>query len=82
MRKTALTALSTALILGVLGAGSLAIAGDRDDGPSGGTKIGPQGQVFGTPNEWRGNGQYAYGFAPSVQSKLPVHAHGHRANVR
>ena len=31
MRKTALTALSTALLLGVLGAGSLAIASDRDD---------------------------------------------------
>jgi hypothetical protein len=82
MRKTALTALSTALVLGVLGAGSLAIAGDRDDGPSGGYKTGPQGQLFGTPNEWRANGQNAYGFAPSFQNKPPVHTHAHRTNVR
>jgi len=82
MRKTALTALSTALILGVLGAGSLAIAGDRDDGPSGGYKIGPLGQQLGTSNEWRTNGQNAYGFVPSVQNKLPVHTHSHPAKAR
>jgi hypothetical protein len=81
MRKTALTALSTALILGVLGAGSLALAGDQDR-DSGGYKIGPLGQVLGTPNEWRGNGQNAYGFAPSVRSKQTVHKHTNPANVR
>jgi hypothetical protein len=81
MRKTALTALSTALILGALGAGSLAIASDTDrDG--GGYKIGPLGQVFGAPNDWRANGQNAYGFAPSVQLKQPVHKHTHPATSR
>jgi hypothetical protein len=78
MRKTALTALSTALILGVLGAGSLVLASDTDrDG--GGYKVGPQGQVFESWN-WNGNeGRNAYGFAPSIQDKQPVHKNTHRA---
>jgi len=59
MRKTALTALSTALLLGVLGAGSLAIASERDDG--GGYKIGPQGHVLGA-DQWGTGGRNAYGF--------------------
>src|SRR5579862_628868 len=74
MRKTALTALSTALILGVLGAGSLALASDNDrDG--GGYKIGPLGQVFGDWNSNANAGRNAYGFAPSIQAKQPVHKH-------
>jgi len=78
MRKTALTALSTALVLGVLGAGSLAIASDRDD-ETGGYKIGTLGQVLG---DWNGNqGRNAYGFVPSHQSR-PAHKRTHPANAQ
>jgi len=73
MRKTVLTALATAILLGALGAGSLALANDNDD--RGGYKIGPLGQVFG---DWRGNdtaGRNAYGFVPSIHGKQPVQHH-------
>jgi hypothetical protein len=79
MRKTALTALSTALLLGVLGAGSLAIASERDDG--GGYKIGPQGQVFGA-DQWGTDGRNDYGFVQSLPTTRPAHKHGHPASVR
>jgi hypothetical protein len=77
MRKTVLTALSTAILVGVLGASSLALASERDE--AGGYKIGPLGQVLGTPSEWsvKGTtaGQNAYGFVPSVHNKQPVRQH-------
>jgi hypothetical protein len=70
MRKMILTALSTAIILGAFGAGSVALASERDD-TGGGYRIGPLGQVFGTPTV--STGQHAYGFVPSVHSKQPAH---------
>jgi hypothetical protein len=72
MRNKTIIALSTAIFLGVLGASSVALAGSRDDGPSGGFQVGPLGQVLGTPNEWNA-GRNAYGFVPPVHSKQPVH---------
>jgi hypothetical protein len=73
MRNKTIIALSTAIFLGVFGASSVALAGDRDDGPTGGYHIGPLGQTLGTPNEWNSTGRDAYGFVPSVHSKQPVH---------
>ena len=73
MRSKTVIALSTAIFLGVLGASSLALAGDRDDGAGGGYSVGPLGQVLGTPTEWNATGRNAYGLAPSVHSKRPVH---------
>jgi hypothetical protein len=61
--KKALIALSTALALGVLGAGSVAQASDHEN-QSGGYKIGPLGQVFGAPTEL-GAGANAYAYVPS-----------------
>lgn len=60
-----LIALSTAIVLGMLGAGSAALASDREDG--GGFKIGPQGQIMGTQIE-SGRGANAFAFAPSKQT--------------
>jgi hypothetical protein len=76
MRKTALTALTTALFLGMLGAGSLALASDNDRA-EGGYNVGPLGQVFGA-DELGTRGQEAYGFVP-FQAKQPVHKHTHQA---
>src|SRR5579862_3779159 len=73
MRSKTAIALSAAIFLSALGASSVALAGDRDDGASGGYRVGPLGQQLGTPNEWNGNGRAAYGFVPSVHAKQPVH---------
>jgi hypothetical protein len=63
-----LIALSTAIVLGVLGAGSAAFASDHEDG--GGFKIGPLGQIMGTQTE---NARDAYAFVPSVAGKQTAH---------
>jgi hypothetical protein len=65
-RKTLIT-LFAALVLGVSGAASSALAGDRDDGPSGGYHVGPLGQELGGAPSWgsRDTGTNAYGFAPA-----------------
>jgi hypothetical protein len=65
-----LIALSTAIVLGVLGAGSAAFASDHEDG--GGFKIGPLGQIMGTQTE-SARGANAYAFAPAAPSKQTVH---------
>jgi|HubBroStandDraft_6_1064221.scaffolds.fasta_scaffold1458361_1 hypothetical protein len=71
MRSKTAIALSTAIFLSVLGASSMALAGDRDDADySGGYSVGPQGQLLGTPNA---TGRNAYGFVPAVHSKQLVH---------
>jgi hypothetical protein len=69
MRKALTAALSTAMLLGVLGTGSVALASERED--TGGYKIGPLGQVLG---DWgdRETGRNAYGFVPGKQ---PAHKH-------
>jgi hypothetical protein len=67
-----LMALSTAIALGVLGAGSAALASDHEDG--GGFKIGPQGQMLGTQTE-SARGANAYAFAPSKQTVHKQTAH-------
>ena len=70
MRSKTAIALSTAIFLSVLGASSVALAGDRDDADyNGGYSVGPQGQLLGAPNA---TGRNAYGFVPSVH-KQPVH---------
>jgi hypothetical protein len=51
--KRTLIALSTAIALGILGA-SAAMASERDE--TGGFRIGPLGQVMGTPSEWGAKG--------------------------
>jgi hypothetical protein len=61
--KKTLIALSTAVVIGLLGAGSLAQASDHED-QSGGFKIGPLGQVMGAPAA-----RNAYAFVPSVAGK-------------
>lgn len=70
-----LIALSTAIVIGVLGAGSLAQANEPTDA-EGGFKIGPLGQVMGAPTS---TGANAYGFAPSAPSKQPVQKHTAKA---
>ncbi len=64
-----LIALSTAIVIGVLGAGSAALASDHEDG--GGFKIGPLGQIMGTQIE-SARGANAYAFTPSVAGKQTV----------
>jgi hypothetical protein len=76
-KKTLTAVLSTAILLGMLGTSSVALASERDDG--GGYKVGPLGQVLG---DWNGNeGRNAYGFAPSHQRK-PAHKHTNPANAQ
>jgi hypothetical protein len=71
MRNKTIIALSTAILLGVFGASSVALgASDRDDS---GYSAAPLGQTLGTPNEWNSTGRNAYGLVPSVHSKQPVH---------
>jgi hypothetical protein len=75
-RKTLIT-LFAALVLGVAGAASSALADSRDDGPSGGYRVGPLGQTLngsGAP-AWgsRDTGTNAYGFAPA-----PAHQTQHK----
>ena len=65
-----LIAISTAIMLGVLGAGSAALANDHEDG--GGFKIGAQGQIMGAQTE-SARGANAYAFTPSVAGKQTVH---------
>ena len=72
MNRKALITLFAALTLGVAGAVSSAQAGDRDDTPSGGYRVGPLGQVFGNSYSWRDTGTNAYGFA-----RVPAH-HEHK----
>lgn len=74
MNRKALITLFAALALGVAGAVSSAQAGDRDDGPSGGYRVGPFGQVFGDSytRGRRDTGTNAYGLAP-----VPAR-HGHK----
>ncbi len=72
--KKTLIALSTAVVLGLIGTSSLALASDHEN-QSGGFKIGPLGQVMGAPT-WTApapGGRDAYAFVPSVQSKQSVH---------
>jgi len=75
--KKVLTGLTTAIVLGVLAGGSVALASEgRDEG--GGYKIGPMGQVLGAPPA----GQ-AYGFVPQAHGKqVQVHKHVKPAHVR
>jgi len=80
--KKSLIAISTAVVLGVWGAASAAQAGtDQDEYQSGGYRVGPLGQVFGSPSEWgaRGapEGGYAYGFAAPTRTHQPAHRHTH-----
>jgi hypothetical protein len=77
MNRKALITVFAALALGFAGAVSSAQAGDRDDGPSGGYRVGPLGQSFGdsynwTWGGWPDTGTNAYGFAPA-----PAH-YGHK----
>jgi hypothetical protein len=61
--KKSLLALPTAIAFVVLGAATAAQAGSRDDDESGGSKIGPLGQVFSGQVDTERN---SYGFvAPS-----------------
>jgi hypothetical protein len=76
MNRKALITLFAALVLGVAGAASSALAGDRDDGPSGGYSVGPLGQQLGGAPDygrWQDTGTKAYGFAPAPAH----HAHKH-----
>jgi hypothetical protein len=59
--KTTLIALSTVVALGIAGAASVAQASDHEN-QSGGYRIGPFGQIFGSP---RGT---AFGFAYAPRS--------------
>jgi hypothetical protein len=63
-----ITALSVAVVFGVLGAASAALASDHEN-QSGGFRYGPQGQVFGTSYS-SGAGAYA---ATKPKPK-PIHA--------
>ena len=63
-----ITALSVAVVLGVLGAASAAVASDHDQ--SGGFRYGPQGQVFGASLYNAGGGAYA----ASKSKPKPIHA--------
>ncbi len=63
--KKTMIALSTAVVIALLGAGSLAQASDHED-QSGGFKIGPLGQTMGAPVP---AAQNAYAFVPSVAAK-------------
>jgi hypothetical protein len=76
-RKT-LIALSTAIVLGVFGASSLAYANDPTDS-YGGFKIGPMGQTMGSPSDWGARGApagaTAYGFASPSQAQHATHKH-------
>jgi hypothetical protein len=78
-RKTLIT-LFAALVLGVSGAASSALAGDRDDGPSGGYHVGPLGQELGGAPSWGSRdtgtnayGTNAYGLAPAPAHQLHKH---------
>jgi len=74
MNRKALITLFAVLALGAAGAASSAQAGDRDDGPAGGYRVGPLGQVFGDSyaRGWRDTGANAYGLVP-----VPAHR-GHK----
>jgi len=75
MNRKALITLFGALALGVAGAVSSAQAGDRDDGPSGGYRVGPLGQALGDSYTWgrRDTGANAYGFAPAPAHRARRH---------
>jgi hypothetical protein len=64
-----ITALSVAVVLGVFGAASAAVASDHEN-QSGGFRYGPQGQVFGTSSYSSSGGAYA---ATKPKPK-PIHA--------
>ena len=74
--KKTLIALSTAIALGILGAASAAMASERDE--TGGFRIGPLGQVLGTPSEWGAKGApagaSAYGLVPADKKHHAGHA--------
>lgn len=72
--KKSLLALSTAIAFVVLGAATAAQAGSRDDDESGGSKIGPLGQVF--SNGPVQNGWNTYGYV------APSHHTTHKHSVR
>jgi hypothetical protein len=86
--KKSLLALSTAIAFVVLGAATAAQAGSRDDDESGGSKIGPLGQVFSNgpvQNGWNTyghsngpvqNGWNTYGYV------APSHHTTHKHSVR
>jgi hypothetical protein len=72
--SNSITALSVAVVLGVLGAGSATMASDHEN-QSGGFRYGPQAQAFGT-SSYVGGGVYA-----AAKSKpKPVHV-GARARA-
>jgi hypothetical protein len=78
--KKTLIALSAALALGILGAASAAQASDHEN-QSGGFKIGPLGQLMGTPAEWGASGAprgaYAYGFVSPTHEPLRTKSRRH-----
>ena len=63
------TTLSVAVVLGVVGVASASAGSDRDD--AGGIKIGPLGQVFGSPSY---NGSEAQ--AQATSKRNPIHTSG------
>ena len=70
----ALIALSTAILL--LGAGTLAQASDHEPtDQEGGIKVGPQGQIFSSPQALGPNARAAYGFVAPSQGKHATHKH-------
>jgi hypothetical protein len=71
--KKSLLALSTAIAFVVLGAATAAQAGSRDDDESGGSKIGPLGQVFSSGQAY--TGRNSYGFVAPSQSQHTTHKH-------
>ena len=72
--KKTLIALSTAILL--IRAGSLALANEPTDTEyGGGIKVGPQGQLFSSPQTLGPNAQAAYGFVVPSQGKHTTHKH-------
>jgi hypothetical protein len=69
--RNTLIALSAVAALGIMGAATTARASDHED-QSGGFRIGPLGQLMGTPSEWGTRGASAYGFVSPSPKHVPA----------
>ena len=69
--RNTLIALSAAAAFGIMGAATAAQASDHED-QTGGFRIGPLGQLMGTPSEWGNRGAGAYGFASPSPKHVPA----------
>lgn len=66
-------ALSLAIVLGVLGTASAAVASDHED-QSGGFKFGPQGQVFGSQSYAPTGASAGEAYGSARSKRTPIHA--------